>query len=59
MFAVVVLKHMVEIAQEVYKDADLKEKAKSLAMQINEGIQNTAFITMKSLVIFMPMKPRI
>lgn len=39
MFAVVALKHMAEIAQEVYKDADLKEKAKSLAMQINEGIQ--------------------
>lgn len=39
MFAVVALRYMAEIAEEVFKDEELKEKADSLRVEIEEAIE--------------------
>ncbi len=44
MFAYVVLGYIGEIAEEIYKDAELKEKADKLKYEIKDGIENYAVI---------------
>ncbi len=44
MFAVVSLSHISEIADKIYKDTDLKEKALKLQKEIDEGIQKFGII---------------
>ncbi len=39
MFAVVTLRYLEEIAQEIYRDQELAEAARKLAAEINQGIQ--------------------
>lgn len=44
MFAYVVLGYISEIAEEIYKDAELKEKAEMLRKEIREGIEKFAVV---------------
>lgn len=44
MFAVVVLGYMIEIAQQVYNDSILEEKALKLRREISEGIEKFAVV---------------
>ncbi len=44
MFAVVVLGYISEIAEEIYKDYELKEKAEKLSLEIKEGIEKYAMV---------------
>lgn len=44
MFAAVVLKYVEEIAEKIYKDAELIKEAKSLREQIDKGIKDYAIV---------------
>lgn len=44
MFAVVVLGYISEIAEEIYKDEELKEKAEKLRSEISDGIEKYALV---------------
>ena len=56
MFAVVALRYISEIAEKVYKDEELKEKADSLREEIDNAIEKHGKVYEKNSEKFMHMK---